>query len=341
MRAERLPDRAARQDHLCPQLYARQIAAGAWAITVANASQALVCLRFGVKRVLIANQLVGPANIRSLAEALNQDPEVEFFCLADSAAGVDYLARGWEQYGAQRPIGILLEFGHRGWRTGVRSAEAAKDVHRAILSHRKHLCFRGVEAFEGHAQIDQEADEFLAFLAGAAAPFAGQGERLLFSAGGSAFLGPVSRVLRRAGDAWQPVIRSGCYVTHDHGEYAERQEHRAGTPEDAELPRFRQALELWSYVQSMPDPGLAILTFGKRDCSYDLGLPKPLDIPAAEITHLNDQHAFLKYSGDAGLAIGDRVRCGISHPCTAFDKWRVMPVVDDDYNVIDLYRTYF
>ena len=41
------------------------------------------------------------------------------------------------------------------------------------------------------------------------------------------------------------------------------------------------------------------------------------------------------------LRVGDLVGCGISHPCTAFDKWRLIPVVDDNYGVVDAVLTYF
>ena len=44
---------------MCPQIYRRQLDAGAWAITVANVSQAMVCVRSGIRRILIANQVMG------------------------------------------------------------------------------------------------------------------------------------------------------------------------------------------------------------------------------------------------------------------------------------------
>ena len=39
--------------------------------------------------------------------------------------------------------------------------------------------------------------------------------------------------------------------------------------------------------------------------------------------------------------VGDLVGFGISHPCTAFDKWRVIPVVDDELRVTGAVRTFF
>jgi len=32
---------------------------------------------------------------------------------------------------------------------------------------------------------------------------------------------------------------------------------------------------------------------------------------------------------------------GISHPCTAFDKWQLIPVVDEEYRIVDVVRTFF
>ena len=115
------------------------------------------------------------------------------------------------------------------------------------------------------------------------------------------------------------------------------------------------ALELWTSVQSVPEPGLALLTAGRRDVGFDAGLPVPVAFvpagtrqpvaadPAWRITALNDQHAYLQFGGDAKVQprVGDRVGLGISHPCTTFDKWHWMPIVDDDYTVVDAITIHF
>jgi len=41
------------------------------------------------------------------------------------------------------------------------------------------------------------------------------------------------------------------------------------------------------------------------------------------------------------LAVGDMVAFGISHPCLTFDKWQVICMVDDDYNVTSAIKTFF
>jgi D-serine dehydratase len=117
--------------------------------------------------------------------------------------------------------------------------------------------------------------------------------------------------------------------------------------------RLRPALEVWSMVQSRPEPNLAILTMGKRDASYDIDLPIPLFThrpgpgkvsalpPGCSIVKMNDQHAYLQLPAGCELAVGDLVGCGISHPCTTFDKWPLLLAVDDDYNVGFAVNTFF
>jgi D-serine dehydratase len=122
-------------------------------------------------------------------------------------------------------------------------------------------------------------------------------------------------------------------------------------------PGPEPALEVWAYVQSRPEPAKALLTVGKRDISYDVRLPEALkwlrpsrtakasDIrpipPGHIVTGLNDQHCHLTIPEASPLAVGDMVAFGISHPCTTFDKWQVMCVVNDAYDVISAVRTFF
>jgi D-serine dehydratase len=349
---------------MCPQLYHRQIEAGAWAITVANVSQAMVCVRSGIRRILIANQVMGRAAVASVVGAMKDIPDLHVYCLVDSVETVSQLAAHLDVAGTPRPLNVLIEWGMPGWRTGARSLAAALRVHEEVIRHCRLITFAGVEGFEGLAQSEngpgeviRQVDGFLEGvlkLASELAPVAAKlSEAPLFSVGGTAFLDRVADVGRVAGSRFRVALRSGCYVTHDHGLYREKLQAAKQRAGDAALPEFIPALELWSFVQSLPDPGVAIAGFGKRDCAYDIGLPVPLfavpglrpltervPLDGARITHLNDQHAYL--SGAPGLlAVGDRLCCGISHPCTAFDKWRAIPVVDDSYNVRDWYRTYF
>jgi D-serine dehydratase len=347
---------------MTPRIFERQMEAGAWAITVATVSQAAICAETGIKRVLIANQVVGRANLRSLAAMMKADPALDVLCLVDSPDGIEFLTSEWQAAGGNRSLGVLVEMGRQGWRTGARSVESARELCVEVLRHPQTLRFRGVEGFEGlaHAPAPEEdirqVREFLANVVALGKETqslhqAGK-QPLLLSVGGSGFLDAVWEVGQQMRGDFQIVIRSGCYVTHDHGTYSQRLSAAQQRSNAAHLPAFRPALELWSHVQSKPEEGLAILNFGKRDCPYDAGLPIPLfahnlnsgrriNLSTATVFNTNDQHAHLKGPGSEHLRVGDQVCCGISHPCTAFDKWRALPVVDDSYNLLDIYRTYF
>lgn len=358
---------------MSPQLYARQLADGAWGITVASVQQLRVCRAAGIRRVLLANQLVGRQNIGYVLDELASDPGFDFLALVDSVASVEVLAAAAASRKPGRPLQLLVECGFQGGRTGCRTMAEAMTVARAVAAARPHLLLAGVEGYEGAVPGAPELQEdrireFVSFMGEVAAAVANESlvtqQPIILTAGGSAWFDLVSALPRTLnGRHTSVVIRSGCYLTHDSDAYAKAAERmRERTPQVRSLgPGLRDALEVWSYVQSVPEPGLAILTMGKRDVSHDVHLPfaqlhhrpgagtrRPARLPeGCEITALNDQHAFLRVSPDARLSdgstlrVGDMIGCAISHPCTTFDKWRFMAIVDDNYNVIDAITTWF
>jgi len=347
---------------MAPQLAARQLAAGAWGITVATAGQLQTYRAFGVPRLLLANELVDPAGLSWLAGELNTDQELEVLCYVDSTDGVAFLDRHLRRHDLQRPLAVLVELGHPRGRTGARSHDEALAVATAA-ARTPTLSVAGVAGYEGGLghRADQGTLERVAAYCRALRELtdglheAGlTGDRPVLTAGGSAFFDVVVAELTAAGRPQvQPrvILRSGCYVTHDHGFYAgisPSVRHTAGGL------TLRAAFELWAPVLSRPEPGLALLGAGRRDVSFDAGLPVPLRVRAGEggagretgaagmtVTALNDQHAYLDVPGDCGLRPGDLVCLGISHPCTTFDKWRVIPVVDDAGHVTDAIHTFF
>ena len=328
---------------MAPQLFARQLDHGAWGITVANFAQLHVARAFGVRRVIVANQLVDPAGLRWVAAELARDPEFELYCFADSVRGVEIMAEALR--GAPRSVGILVELGADGGRAGVRDVATAEAVARAVKAADT-LSLAGVAGYEGaigHGVTPESlaaVDRYLRDLR-ALADRLDLPEDAILSAGGSAFFDQVADVF--AGT--RAVLRSGAYITHDDGFYRDVSPlGRAGdTP-------FRPALHAWAQVTSRPEPGLALLTLGRRDVSFDQGLPEPHTVRHADgtrspatgsrLTTLNDQHAYLEVGSGTDLDVGDWVDCGPSHPCTVFDKWQLLPVVAGD-TVVDLVRTWF
>ncbi len=352
---------------MAPQLFKRQLDDGAFGITVATVQQMRICRRFGVKRVLMANQLIGRQAIREVLSALEADPEFDFYCLVDSVDGVRLLEREVRAFGGSRELQLLLEGGVAGRRTGCRSIAKALEVARAVAAA-PGLALRGVEGFEGvlgrdkAGEVAVKVQDFLTFLvdiakAAAADNLFAEGP-IILSAGGSSHFDQVTKIFKAAdlGRETKVVIRSGCYFSHDSGMYQDAFAHLdRRSPELAELGEgLRPAIEVWAYVQSRPESTRLLATMGKRDVSFDSGLPTPArwfrpgehqaPEPLAgghETVALNDQHAFLDVPEDSPLKVGDILTFGISHPCTTFDKWPLIYVVDDDDRVIEAVKTFF
>ena len=246
--------------------------------------------------------------------------------------------------GTNRPLDVCVEVGIPGGRSGCRSRDDVDAVARAVAaSPRLRLAgVAGYEAAVGQTLTPQAHDvvaDHLRLLRETAiglAPLV-QTESMMVSAGGSTYFDAVADALTDwPGDtSVRTVLRSGCYLTHDHGLYA-RTSPLTRDGGDA----LRPALEVRATVVSRPEPDLAVVAMGRRDVGFDQGLPVPLDLPGSALTTLYDQHANLRLGGDAA-EVGQWLRFGISHPCTVFDKWRLIPVLDAEDRVVDLIRTFF
>ncbi|MGH2843468.1 MAG: alanine racemase [Solirubrobacteraceae bacterium] len=343
---------------MAPQLFARQIEAGAWGLTAATPVHLALYRHYGVQRILYANQLVEPQVINWLDQELADDPDFEFYCLVDSPAAVEALDGGLRAAG--RAVNVLIEIGYPGGRCGVRDLDGARRLADAVEGSRR-LSLTGIECFEGLiARTTTDAtiravDEFLSFTDAVARDLIArttlrEAETVLVSAGGSAYFDRVTVAFDVAGSRGartRLILRSGCYLTQDGGFY-DSVSPLAGR---ADVAVLRDAIEVWSTVLSRPEPSLLITSMGRRDVPYDLGLPKavrsakpgagarPLD--GAEVKGLNDQHAHITVPADSTLSPGDLVGCTISHPCGAFDRWRVILVVDDGYRVTEAIATCF
>lgn len=313
---------------MAPQLAAEQARRGSWGFTVANVAQARVLRAFGARRILIAHAVVDPAAVRWLAA---EQEHAEIACWVDSPSTVDILAG--------REIPVYVELGAEGGRTGARGVAAAVEVVRAVRAA-PGLRLAGVCGYEGSYgshRSPADIDAVRGFLRDLVA--LGQAvDAQIVTAGGSAYPDLVAEELANLGPGVRKVLRSGAYVAHDHGHYTEL----------SPFP-LQPALWVWAVVVSTPEPGLALLNLGKRDAAFDLALPIPLNmlrdndcapLAGVTVTALNDQHAYLSDPGGA-LRVGDWVECGISHPCTMFDRWTALPLVDAEGRVTDLVRTFF
>ncbi|MDQ2792095.1 MAG: amino acid deaminase [Actinomycetota bacterium] len=349
---------------MSPQLFERQLAAGAWAMTAATPWHCRAYRAMGVQRLLLANVMIEKSALTWVSGELDSDPAFDFYCYVDSVRGVELAEAAFREAGGSRPLGVLIELGYAGGRTGCRNIDDALHLAAKVVEA-DHLVLRGIAGYEGlmpGPDVGVTMARSRAFLRNMrsllqaidrAGLFQATGE-VIVTAGGSAYFDLVVSELgpQMFGRPVRTVLRSGCYVTHDVGMYGPTSP-LAGRSPNPTSPQLRPAFELWATVWSRPEAGLAIVGFGKRDAPYDYGPPVPEVVWASgateprsvaglyRVTALNDQHAFVSVPDDDDLQVGDRLVCGISHPCGAFDKWKYIPVVDANYTVVDGIFTYF
>ncbi|MFD5774440.1 amino acid deaminase [Streptomyces fungicidicus] len=339
---------------MAPQLFHRQIEHGAWGITLAVPHQVRVARAYGIQRVFLANELVDTAALKWVAGRLDADPGFRFLCYVDSVRGVELMDEALS--GASRPVDVVVELAAgEGARTGVRTEAECAAVADAVAGART-LRLAGVAGYEGEVpRADPErVRSWLRRLVALAVDFDRAGrfaglDEIVVSAGGSAWFDAVADVFAGIPELSSPVLkllRSGAYVSHDDGHYRELTPFNRVPEEGALEPAFR----LWTQVVSRPSPEQAFTNAGKRDAAYDLDLPvaqvvrrdggeRPAD--GISVTGLSDQHAWLRTDAEADLEVGDWVGLGLSHPCTSFDKWVLIPVAEADGTVVDYIRTFF
>ena len=350
---------------MAPQLFRRQLDAGAWGLTVATAQQARVAFHHGVPRVLMANLLVGRRNLEMVAEALAEAPrggsgERVFYCLVDSPGAVEHLGRFFRA--RSLAIDVLLEVGPLGGRTGARDEEQEDAVLRALDEWRDTVRLAGVEIYEGVLADEASIRALLRRAVGVLERVVAEGRtqraRPILSGAGSAWYDVVaeefSPAVERAGA--EVVLRPGCYLTHDVGNYEAQQQRILAN--NAVARRMSEglfpALHVWAYVLSRPEPERAILGLGKRDVAFDSGYPSPAlrfrpgsdERPTVApshwtVTNMMDQHAYLSIAPEDDVRVGDMLGLDIRHPCLTFDKWRQIAVVDGDYRVVEVVETFF
>ncbi|PKW18502.1 alanine racemase [Saccharopolyspora spinosa] len=347
---------------MSPQLFALQASHGAWAFTAATPTQVAVMRRYGVQRIILANELVDAPALRWVTAEIASDSSFDFYCLVDDADTVRAMSDTIADSGHGVTLNVLLEVGVPGGRCGVRDLDSALEVAAAVAAT-EHLRLVGVEAYEGLVTGGMTPEDLHAldtFFAGVRSIVLELARRDLFdanriivTAGGSSYF---DRVVAGLGswdgvrDDVDLVLRSGCYISHDAGKY-EKLSPLAGRRAEQEPLRLHNALTAWASVLSRPEPDLAILSIGKRDAAHDLTLPQPRELfradgsrqrlREAETFKLMDQHAFVRVAPGLAIAPGDIVAFDMSHPCTAFDKLPFIPIIDDDFNVVDGVLTFF
>ena len=343
---------------MVPALFQRQLQHGAWGMTLATAVQTRAAYAHGVRRVLMANQLVGAPNMAIIAEMLT-DSMFDFHCMVDHPDNVKALGEFFAQKGLH--LNVMIEYGVVGGRCGCRSEEEVMALADAIAAQPA-LKLTGIEGYEGVIHGDEAISGIRAFAASLvrlAVTLQDKGafalNRPIVTASGSAWYDLIAEEFdkQQVRDRFLAVLRPGSYVVHDHGIYKEAQCCVLDRRQDLN-EGLQPALEVWAHVQSMPEPGFAMIALGKRDVAFDAGMPNPIkrytpgvvpavgdDVSACRVTAVMDQHAFMTVAPGCELKVGDIVSFGTSHPCLTFDKWRVGCLVGDDLSVIESFDTFF
>jgi D-serine deaminase-like pyridoxal phosphate-dependent protein len=301
------------KSHKCSRIALRQLAAGnAVGITCAKLSEAEVLARAGVRDVLIANQLAGEGKLRRLAE-LNRSADVK--CCVDAAWQVEALGTAARAAGVE--LGVLVELDVGMGRCGVADGEAALELAGAV-GRSAGLRFLGIQAYEGHAVLVEDA-----------------AERRRLAERAMAEVLAARRRIERAGLA-VGVVSSGGTGTYDLAGAAEGvDEIQAGSYAlmDARYrrvrPEFANALFILATVISRSG-GRAVLDVGVKGCGAEFGPPEVAGVPAGAATcRLSEEHCTV--TGELGaLAPGARVRLVPSHGCTTCNLHRQLHLVEGD-----------
>jgi D-serine deaminase-like pyridoxal phosphate-dependent protein len=338
---------------MSPQLANLQLQNGAAWLTIANLQQLLVFKDFGFKDFFIANEVANDAALIQIGK-INAAGEAKIAFCVDSSESASRLAEICKKNPGLK-FEIFIEIGADNARAGLRDLSKLE----MILSILKieNIIIGGISGFEGALPkagrskkglkaVAKFTDKLLSALE-ISEKFCNR--KLKLTAGGSAFFDVVAKNLSLDGKN-EVILRSGGYLTHDHVHYEEIYPFK-----NTHEFHFEPALELCSEVLSTPQPDLSLLNFGKRDVGNDLDNPVPLwkisasnrnlGISAAapitaKITQLNDQHGFLQHRA-LDIKYADVIGLGISHPCTNFDKWKILFMVNEKYDVIDCIHTYF
>lgn len=345
---------------MAPELFNLQLEHGAWAITVATVPQLLCAHEAGVKRIILANQLIGTFHFKQVAHLL-KSTDIEFYCFVDSIANAQALGKFFDE--AEVKLNILLEIGVEAGRCGWRDVTRINEFV-GLCQRFSSLQICGLAFYEGvigGAQAEQKVTQFVETILNTTLQLKQQGvfacEQPIISGAGSAWYDIVAKTLASHSESGslRLVIRPGCYLIHDTGIYQDAQQTVMARSQIAcDIGGdLISSLYLWAYVVSMPEEGLAIVGLGKRDAAFDAGLPQPewifnkatqtLRVAEAslKLEKIMDQHAMLRVPQGVSLSVGDMICFSTSHPCLTFDKWRQIGVVEQDWTISKTFTTHF
>lgn len=359
---------------MSPQLLNKIEELGCWGFTAANNQQLMVLLQMGVKKIILANLITNESNLLNIFELLKKHKHVsELYVCVDSRFGVNLINKISKKYSFNKKIKVLIEIGITNSRSGIRNLSALKSLIKSIVKLPPNFILSGILFYEGAAksnnyQITLKKVKKIIMFGITCINFLARNnlirnDEYIISGGGSEFFDLVVFYIRKFNKFKKTriIIRPGSYIAYGHGYYMSvlkkldiRKKILIKNKIYKASELFSPSLELWAYIISQQDDGKAILNFGKRDVSYDLGLPIPLAIyrnsklikkieknNKIKIFKLNDQHAFIKFNKGFDIKVGDLLKFGVSHPCITLDNWNTLFMINSNYLIKEGIKTFF
>ena len=358
---------------MSPQLLNKIKINGCWGFAAANNQQVSVLLQMGIRKIILANLITNESNLVNLFALVKKYKNLsEIYICVDSIFGINLLKEISIKYQFKNNIKILIEVGLKNSRSGVRSITSLNLLADLINKLPRNFILSGILFYEGAAKKKNYLDSLrnvkksinfaincFDFLIKNKLI---KNNEYILSGAGSEFFDLVVYLFNKykQRDKVKFIIRPGSYIAYGNGYYTDvlnniekRKKIFIKKKSIKATDLFFPALELWSFVISQQDEGKAILNFGKRDVSFDLGYPIPLAIyrnkklikkinnkKDINIYKLNDQHAFIKYN-KFNLKVGDLVKFGVSHPCITINNWNTLYLINNKNVIIEALKTFF
>jgi 3-hydroxy-D-aspartate aldolase len=294
-----------------------QVAAGAVGQCAQKVGEAEILVAGGVKDVLVANEVVGPAKLHRLATLARQS---RITVAVDHPDAVSALAEAARHHDVS--LGVVVDVDVGLGRCGVLPGDAVELGQH--VSQLQGVELRGLQGYHGAIQHVH-----------------GYGQRAEAARAASAQLQAAVDAFQQAGLATEVITgagsgtyevqgSSGLFTEIQPGSYIfmDRQYCEVGGRTGEVYEDFEPALFVLATVMSTPAADRVVLDAGYKALSNDAGPALLLDKPGWTYTYGGDEHGIIKRAGSAAasMALGEKVRVQPSHCDTTinlYDRYHV------------------
>ena len=284
------------KNHRVLELAARQMERGAIGITCSRLWQAERLASFGIRDILIANEIAGEAPTRRFVKL---SCEVPALVAVDNSSVVADMARLARDYKAEVNVLVDVDLGLK--RCGLPPGETAAGLAKTVVQ--SGLRFRGLMGYEGHLQpLPPGAEKQRAVLE------AMQG------------LAHTRKLIESAGIAVDIVSCGGTGDYSIAGAYDGVTENQAGsyllmdTWYAPFAPDFKVALSVLVTVVSKTAGERLVVDAGCKAISGERGLPSVKGIDGLRLKALHAEHAVIEIKTSAlKVEVGDKIEIAVHY----------------------------